>query len=677
MKKSCYSNPSSSSKSLLGSMSFSTPEITHKTPHKSPLNPNLGHLSQSELQSKMHKDFDISFQHNEEVIVNKRYILRLLRCVLRDKLEKVQQTSSDGQDHKMQSGNLHAENATSFFNLGQGPASIEKASSFHLQSLESKYSSIPSQSQDANHKGQLSGSQVSSSTAEMLKYLESETQIMNALSALEQVSPNGIVAKLREILICVWKGQFKDAVEILRKLLCTNRNMLDEPYMLALLLAVEGKFRPADFVREKTLTDSQCWPWGSSAYTRWGAKLIELEDLKEAESILKEAIKIDEKNAFAYGLLAEISLRKNNHKHARKLAKKIIQLNPDDNYGHLIRGLSVPGGRVSVLQKETRKLLDTMPEYIKERIESLESFREISSIQPKSSSSSSLKSFQIGSIQPPSSKFSFPSFEEPNLKKFCYNNVPVKVINPVIWQWQSNDKPWSSDYQTWAPYESQQNQLLEEAYSKNQKEVDLGDYIVILKDNKFYQQSKEDPTRRRRVRRNDGNLAEKKKKPKPRKNGHFEANIIKKYDQSSGSLEDFLDLFKNRRSDMKEFANILAQIEISKDFDLLNRVIVPSLIDAIGKEATKSKKENSEKKSIIDLFNEKFESFEQFYGAILKAYTVDSFLYIALNLYLRNKDWDGLDCLLPYAYCICKAFLCPEIKSASYYNNQATDTLTL
>ena len=37
------------------------------------------------------------------------------------------------------------------------------------------------------------------------------------------------------------------------------------------------------------------------------------------------------------------------------------------------------------------------------------------------------------------------------------------------------------------------------------------------------------------------------------------------------------------------------------------------------------------------------------------------FLYKNLNRYLREEDWTHLACLLPYAFCLCKAFLCSEL----------------
>jgi len=59
----------------------------------------------------------------------------------------------------------------------------------------------------------------------------------------------------------------------------------------------------------------------------------------------------------------------------------------------------------------------------------------------------------------------------------------TKVSSKGKWQWKSNPDPWSkSEEPQWTSYSPEHNYLLEKAYYDQQKEVDLGDYIVSLKD---------------------------------------------------------------------------------------------------------------------------------------------------------------------------------------------------
>jgi len=52
----------------------------------------------------------------------------------------------------------------------------------------------------------------------------------------------------------------------------------------------------------------------------------------------------------------------------------------------------------------------------------------------------------------------------------------------VQWEWDSNENPWLHEEPLWAPYNKEHNDSLEEAYKQKQQVVDIGDYIVSLKD---------------------------------------------------------------------------------------------------------------------------------------------------------------------------------------------------
>jgi len=50
------------------------------------------------------------------------------------------------------------------------------------------------------------------------------------------------------------------------------------------------------------------------------------------------------------------------------------------------------------------------------------------------------------------------------------------------WQWKSNSDPWSkSEAPKWESYSVKHNYLIEKAYYDQQKEVDIGGYVISLK----------------------------------------------------------------------------------------------------------------------------------------------------------------------------------------------------
>lgn len=137
----------------------------------------------------------------------------------------------------------------------------------------------------------------------------------------------------------------------------------------------------------------------------------------------------------------------------------------------------------------------------------------------------------------------------------------------------------------------------------------------------------------------------------------------KTYNKAFGCLEDFLLFFENRGPEIKEFASIFKQIEATPDLNRLNQELLPILIDSIEKEGTKMTSEKDKKVmlKITNFFRVEFESIIEFYGKILKVYSMEGFLYRNLNKYLREEDWIQLHFLLPYAFCLFKAFGCGEL----------------
>lgn len=244
------------------------------------------------------------------------------------------------------------------------------------------------------------------------------------------------------------------------------------------------------------------------------------------------------------------------------------------------------------------------------------------------------------------------------------------------WEWQSNPNPWTSqEPSTWTPYESSLSELLEKAYCNQEKQVDLGDYVVHIKGNGMLQIEKNSVFKQRRVRRVglSSDLVEETKTLEENKDARkmrfFGAENPKTINRAFGDLKHFLNFFQNRNPEIKVFSETIQQIEASQDFDKLTNVVLPvlaeSLVTECFKEANTEDDQNKLEGLLVSFYQKPYTSWRQFYGDILTAYTMDTFLYRNLNRYLRDENWIELDCLLPYAVCLCRAFNCTEISSSS------------
>lgn len=151
----------------------------------------------------------------------------------------------------------------------------------------------------------------------------------------------------------------------------------------------------------------------------------------------------------------------------------------------------------------------------------------------------------------------------------------------------------------------------------------------------------------------------------------FGVEVPKTINTAFGSLEHFIVFFQNRPPEIKKFSDKMQEVETSQDFKKLNNDLLPVIMDCFKKESTKKDdtKDNEEQlKRLLKLFAKSYSAWQDFYSDILKAYTMTTFLFERLNNYLRNEDWTGLHCLLPYAVCFCKAFLCLELVSLHHIN---------
>jgi len=155
---------------------------------------------------------------------------------------------------------------------------------------------------------------------------------------------------------------------------------------------------------------------------------------------------------------------------------------------------------------------------------------------------------------------------------------------------------------------------------------------------------------------------------------HFETELPKSTNKVFGSLWYFVNFFSKRNIEIFDLAMQLHVSEPLNDLDELNKKICPELIscleeeflkpiedhlkhDSVSEGARRSLiKRRERNRPLISLFKKEFATFEEFYGQILRSFTMSTDLYLNLNKYLRNESWMAIDNLLPYVICLYKSF---------------------
>ena len=267
----------------------------------------------------------------------------------------------------------------------------------------------------------------------------------------------------------------------------------------------------------------------------------------------------------------------------------------------------------------------------------------------------------------------------------------LEAITKGRWQWKSNPDPWSKTEESkWEPYSLEQNYLIEKAYYDQQKEVDLGDYLVYPLD--MLQRKKGNLKAQRPIRRVNWMDDE---EMNDRSARYYETELPKTINKIFGSLEDFLNFFARRNPEMLEFASQFKVLEESNDLDVLNHRILPKLVNCFEKTLLKPHLDQLQDRSLslfkkklllkikkrtedlILLFYKKFVNLGEFYQNILKAYTMDTELYPSLNKYLRNESWIEIDKFLPYVFCLCKAFFHLKLDIEMALDEARSSSITL
>jgi len=233
------------------------------------------------------------------------------------------------------------------------------------------------------------------------------------------------------------------------------------------------------------------------------------------------------------------------------------------------------------------------------------------------------------------------------------NNDP-QVRTRGQWQWKSNQDPWLKEQEEqWMFYPPEHNYYIEKAAYEQKDEVEIGDYIISIKDQ--IQRKKEDIASQRPIRRVEIHTDE---EVDCRQDRCFDIEIQKTMNKSFGTLEDLLHFFQGRNPEMRRFLRKLLKIIQDNNLIELNENVVPRIIDCIKKESANVQGDTVQAnlKSLLALFEVDFSSFPDFYGHIIKAYSLSTFLYRSINIYLREENWKALDSLLPYVVCLCVTF---------------------
>lgn len=149
-------------------------------------------------------------------------------------------------------------------------------------------------------------------------------------------------------------------------------------------------------------------------------------------------------------------------------------------------------------------------------------------------------------------------------------------------------------------------------------------------------------------------------------------NQKKTINKAFGSLKHFLFFFQSREPGIQKFAEQLQEAEATQNLRVLNSKILPQIVSSISKESIKVTDNEAGLEKLAKLLQKKCKSITHFYRRILRAYTLETFLYRHLNLYLRTQNWTELHCLLPYTFSLFKALiylkLAPPSRNQPVYN---------
>ena len=236
------------------------------------------------------------------------------------------------------------------------------------------------------------------------------------------------------------------------------------------------------------------------------------------------------------------------------------------------------------------------------------------------------------------------------------------------WLWQSDSDPWKQRDPTkwvWTPYVYDTHCLVEKAFICNHSIVDLGNnYEIDLK--KMLQVSKQDRNKVRRVRREAADQSRNRfmleLQPLTIEKGQKTAN------SAFGNVQHFLNYIMQRTTESYNLYQKLKDLTHTSNQEEYQQ-IVEEVISCIQRAAqTRAKiikiRTNSptdfnfvfEANCITDELSKNSGSLKDFLLAILRVYTMESFICYWLNDLLRSENWEELNVLTPYLVCLAYTF---------------------
>ncbi|CAF1315042.1 unnamed protein product [Didymodactylos carnosus] len=215
-------------------------------------------------------------------------------------------------------------------------------------------------------------------------------------------------------------------------------------------------------------------------------------------------------------------------------------------------------------------------------------------------------------------------------------SVENQSATQVLWHWNANLDPWSkTETPQWKPYSKGDNDIIEQAYNKNQTETKLENYIIDFQ--QLLQISKFDNTKQRPINRvlipqinqTNSHTTQPSGKASSFKDLHF-SRFVNEW------------LIKNKINSQSDYSNIVEKAAIGI-ITYAERLGEQSEANLIAKQLRNVKK--SQKNDIIK--------------CCVKIYTQDTFLYRHVNKTLADDNMINVDTLGPFCFllsCFPEAF---------------------
>jgi hypothetical protein len=228
------------------------------------------------------------------------------------------------------------------------------------------------------------------------------------------------------------------------------------------------------------------------------------------------------------------------------------------------------------------------------------------------------------------------------------STLPTPASNKnkkIVWFWQSNPNPWDeNEKQEWKRYSDFENDFIETAFQRKEKQVKLSDYILDFKHN--VQLKNDDRSRQRTVKREVVDLGELVREER----FAYPQRAVKSYDNQYKNDYDFrwqwLIANKEIVRNNKAIAELAAQGKSVRGTLKLRVISLCRNSVGILKEGKRLNQDFD-----AERMGEQLRSCtndEEILACVARLYSAESFLYKLLNTTLRNKDMSKLDTLGPF-----------------------------